>query len=270
MEREQNLPCRNRNKEGELTMKRLFALFLLVLFPVSSFAAGNADTYKMNVLKVSLKKSDGTWITIAQPNATIDIASAAPSASVAAMMSDTNIPAGSYVNFKIEAGKTWYVSGSDASTALGCLGGPYYTNTGGTIALVGTLSSAGSTATWTSDPPSGVTPTETLETATNVIGNKGEIAITLSLGAAGSGTASGNVEISGGGDLSTPIVINEDSTVSMSFTFDTQNTIHCVDLGGSNYAMFFTPPQAGTSFSITVDGVTNTITAAQMTMAFPS
>ena len=75
------------------------------------------------------------------------------------------------------------------------------------------------------------------------------------------------IEIYCKNNLTTPIVINENSQISMFFDFNTQNTVHYASPGG-NDAIFFTPPQEGTKFQITVDGVTTTITNSDMRIDF--
>ncbi|HOX22941.1 MAG TPA: DUF4382 domain-containing protein [Elusimicrobiales bacterium] len=254
-------------------MKKILFTLMVLALPLSAAlnaaAAGNPSTYKVTIKKVQLKKTDGTWVTIAEPNQELDIAAANAGAVAGSMMSDSAVPAGNYVNFRVVVGKTMSVKGSDSASAT-CVG-THYTKNGGAITLTGTAASAGNTKNWTADPPVATTTlTETVTTDTTVLADQGEMTITLKLGAASGGTASDGLEIEGQTDLNPAIVIQETSAVSMSFSFDTQNTVHCQQTGMASYSMFFTPPGAGTAFSITVDGATNNITAANMQMAFPA
>jgi hypothetical protein len=255
-------------------MKRFSILFFIAFFPVSAFSAGDALVYSMSVKKIMLKKSDGNWITISNPDVgmDVDVAAASPGAAATSLMSDTKIPPGSYVNFKIEVSKEWKISGNDSSVLMGCLGGPYYTKAGGKLEVIGKVSKASCTNLWgIDDPPFNIaTFVENVETATTNIGEMGEIEVSLSLGRAGGATASGNVEISGVSDLSVPINIFESSKISMYFSFNTKNTVHCVNFGGGNHTVFFTPPGSGTEFGITVDGAKYVLNGNEMKMCFPS
>ena len=76
------------------------------------------------------------------------------------------------------------------------------------------------------------------------------------------------MEIYASANLGTPMTVTSDSSVSMFFDFDTQGTVIYNDMGGLNNVMYFTPPQAGTQFGITVDGVTTTVTEANMRIDF--
>ena len=247
----------------------LLAATLPMLAAVTASAAGNPDTYKVTVKKIQLKTQAGSWVTIAQPNQEIDIAAANAGAVAGSLMSDSAIPAGNYVNFRMVIAKNISVKGSDS--ASGTCVGTHYTKSGGAITLTGTAASAGKTTTWTADPPvATVNLAETAATDTTVLGDQGEMTITLSLGAASGGTASDGLEIEGQADLGSPISVLETSTVSMSFSFDTQSTVHCQQTGMASYSMFFTPPGAGTAFGITVDGNSQTISAANMQVTFPA
>jgi hypothetical protein len=64
--------------------------------------------------------------------------------------------------------------------------------------------------------------------------------------------------------------------ITFAFTFDTSTACVRLPLGflnggndkNANGAMIYLPPSTGTSFSVTVDGVTTTIPAAQMEFEF--
>ncbi|MDP1854177.1 MAG: DUF4382 domain-containing protein [Candidatus Omnitrophota bacterium] len=223
-----------------------------LVFAAYSYA-GNADTYKITVQSIQLKSSAGNWVTIASPNREIDIASVNSGAIAASLASDVSVPVGTYVNFKIVVSEIIKFSGSD---------GVNYTKAGGAVTVTGTAASAASTATWPTAPPTTVvTMTENTESHTAVLAQKGEITATMDMDA---GDADNYMEIYRSNDLTTPITVNAGSTVSMFFDFDTQGTINYINLGGLNEIMFFTPPQSGTQFGITVDSVTTTINASDM------
>lgn len=224
-------------------------LFIALFFLCCSYA-GDATTYKITVQEVKLLKSDGvTWVTIASPNQEIDIASASAGATAGSFFSD--IPAGDYINFELVVSETMKFSGTD---------GGHNTRQGGTITITGNDASDASTATWAADPPN-ATLTEGNETCD---GTAGEVTVTLDLDA---GDADSYIEVRRGTNLTTPISVKSDSEISMYFDFDTQNTVHFEAAGGANI-MYYTPPGAGTKFEITVDGVTTTITEADMEIYF--
>jgi|GEM_PF-4642336 len=229
-------------------------LFLGMFFLAVSYA-GDASIYKVTVQSIQLKTSSGSWVTIASPNQEIDIASVSAGAVAASLLSDVKIPAGSYVNFKIVLSETMKFSGSDSG---------FYTKEGGSITLTGDDVTDGSTATWTSDPPI-CSLTESVETATVNSSEQGEVTAILDL--ENGGDADNYIEIYSDSDLTTPITVNENSEVSMYFTFDTQGTVNYVNIGGNNI-MYFTPPGAGTTFGITIDGVSYSISAADMEIYF--
>jgi hypothetical protein len=234
-------------------------LALLITISNNTSYAGNAATYKMTVQSIQLKKSDGTWVTIAQPNQEIDIASVSAGATAASLLSDAPIPVGQYVNFKMVFSETMKFSGSD---------GAHYTVAGSTVTVNGDNAGlSASTATWTTDPPANTTLDETNEShsATEPAGGAGEVTAVLNLD---KNDADNYIEVYRGTDLATPISITADSAVTMFFDFDTQGTINYIDYGGTNDIMFFSPPQEGTQFQITVDGTTSTLSESQMQVDF--
>ncbi len=236
----------------------VFVVVALILFSSSISYAGNASTYKMTVQKIQLKDSNGNWVTISQPNREIDIASVDPAATAASLLSDISIPAGDYVNFKLTISETMKFSGSD---------GTHYTVAGSTVTVNGDDAGlSASTFTWTAFPPANTTLTEVGEShsATEPVGGAGEVTAVLNLD---KDDSDDYIEVQGKSDLGTAISIGADSQVSMIFDFDTQDTVNYIDNGGDD-VMFFTPPQEGTQFQITVDGTTTTITENQMQIDF--
>ena len=204
---------------------------------------------------VQIRQTDGTWVTVAQPNQEIDLASVAAGATAASLAAGVSVPPGQYDNFKIVVSETVKFSGSD---------GANYSNSGGAITIAGADAAAASTATWAGFPPN-ANLTETTESYTANLGSKGEVTATLDLDA---GDADNYMEIYASANLGTPMTVTSDSSVSMFFDFDTQGTVIYNDMGGFNNVMYFTPPQAGTQFGITVDGVTTTVTEANMRIDF--
>jgi hypothetical protein len=240
-------------------MKNYKCLFCFILFFILlgclafNVQAGNASTYKITVQSIQLKKDTGSWVTITSPNQEIDIASVAQN-SVASSFSNVVIPAGNYVNFKCVVSETVKFSGSD--------GAGHYTASGGVLTLTGD-GTVNSTTDWTADPPeANVTLTENAET--HSAASEGEITANLDIHPS---DGDNYMEIYKITDLATPIVVNASSKISMYFDFDTQNTIHYVSVAG-NDTMYFTPPQTGTKFEMAVDGVTTTITEAEMKIDF--
>lgn len=229
-------------------------VFILLYFTIESFAVGDAATYKVTVQSVQLKNDAGTWITIATPNQEIDIASAAAGAVAGSFMNDATVPPGNYVNFKIVLSETMTFSGSD---------GANFTRSGGDVTITGNDAAAASTATWSGFPPN-ATPAESVESH-QLAGPAGEVTVHLNL----AGDTDNYIEVYGRSDLTSPVSVTVSSAVSMYFDFDTQNTVihQLMGLPALN-VMFFTPPQAGTQFGITVDGTSITITEAGMRIDF--
>lgn len=240
-----------------------FSVVFLAFFSAAAVceAAGNAQAYWVTVQEVLLKKANGEWITIASPNQQINIASATAGADAGSFMANNKIPSGSYVNFKVRLSKTMRFSGVDA------LGGPGYTNAGGSITLTQTVAGNGaqSTTTWAADPPVGqVTLTDGVTTSYSAVpGAQGEVTATLNLNL---GNANNYIEVLATNDLATPVTINSDSVVSMFFQFNTTNTVSWAAIPGN--VMFFLPPRAGSAFGITADGVSLSITTANMKTDF--
>jgi len=250
-------------------VKRLLflAVFVISILALTSlcYALGDATTYKMTIQSVQLKSSTtGSWVTIATPNTEVDIVGdASGQNSVAATISGgIAIPTGSYDNFKMVISETMTIAGSD---------GANLTAASGAVTIGGGANSE-TTVNWGGFPPPNTTLTETVNSYSAAA--VGEVTFTLDLDA---GDADNYIEVYRNGDLGTPITVTATSVVSMWFDFDTQNTIVFVpaagvgggdtDLGADGI-MTFSPPQSGTSFSITVDGTTTTITEAQMRIDF--
>lgn len=226
-------------------------------------AAGNAQAYWVTVQEVLLKKTSGEWITIASPNQQINIASVAAGADAGSFIPGGKIPTGSYVNFKVRLSKTMRFSGVDALGAPG----PSYTNAGGSITLTQAVAGNGaeSTTNWPADPPAGqVTLGDGATTSYSAAaGAQGEVTATLNLNLA---NANNYIEVLATNDLATPVTITPDSVVSMVFQFDTANTVHWAAIPGN--VMYFTPPQRGSAFGITVGGVSLSVTGANMKIDF--
>ncbi len=225
-------------------------IILGILIIVPCYAVGDADTYKITVKTIRLRdSSSGSWVIIASPNQEVDIASVSAGAVAGSMASSAKVPVGSYDNFLLEVSEVIKFSGTDGTT---------HTKSGGSVTLTGNDADDDSTATWDSFPPD-VETSETVATDTTTLSEKGEITATLDLENGGGGDTS--LYLYGSSNLSTPITVNADSVISMSFDFDTQNT---ATLSGD--IMIFAPPQDGSAFSITVDEVTTTITESEMQM----
>lgn len=236
----------------------LFALLILTfLITPDSYAAGDAETYKMTVQRVQLKNdATDTWVTISTPNRELDIAAVNAGAVAGTLVGDSTIPVGNYDNFKMVISETLSFSGAD---------GTNYSKSGGTITVTGSDANAASTATWGGALPNS-TFTESVESHTAVAGEQGEVSVTLDLDA---GDADNYFEVYLQNDLTNTINITANSKVTMSFDFDTQGTINYINAGGAvGNAMFFSPPQEGTEFVITVDSTSTTISESQMRTDF--
>ena len=247
-------------------MRRLlllgFFVILTLVFAINCFATGDATTYKMTIQSVQLKSSTtGNWVTIATPNQEVDIVNDASGQNTvaAAIASGIEIPIGSYDNFKLVISETMYVAGSD---------GAHHTSAGSSVTMEGANANTASTALW-GNLVGGITGagnvnlTETGESH-KAAGTPAEVTFTLDLDA---GDADNYIEVYRNGDLGTPLTMTASSVVSMWFDFDTQGTIEYVAAGPNDIMVFF-PPQSGTAINVTVDGVTTTITEAQMRIDF--
>lgn len=244
-------------------MKRKPILFTVAILacaflwrPLNAYG-GNPTAYKITIKEVKLKKStDGEWITIASPNQEINVAAVGQNSAAGSF--NVNIPAGSYDNFMLVCSDRIKFSGSD-TVGLNT----YYTKAGGIIDCHGTVASDGSTYTWAHDPPTTVEGTDdATPTETGTQAEQGEVTEICDLANNGDGQMSLYMIT----DSATPVVVNANSKVSMYFDFDTQGTLHVET--HSFDQMYLLPPQAGSEFGITVDGITYSITAAEMRFDF--
>ncbi|MFC1704362.1 hypothetical protein ACFL1E_06250 [Candidatus Omnitrophota bacterium] len=246
----------------------LIALINIICLASLCFAAGNPTSYKTTVQTVQLKSATtGSWITIASPNAEIDLVQDASGAGTvaASFATDVTIPVDTYDNFKLIISETMQVTGCDGTDC---------TATNGALTLNGNNVCAASTALWDTCGAQGIFTAgavileETADTYSN--GSAGETTYTLNLHA--EPTDGDNfIELYRNGDLTTPITVTATSVISMWFDFDTIGTVRYIgapgggdtDLGSNGITMFL-PPQEGSAFSITVDGATSSITADNM------
>lgn len=232
----------------------LAVAIILSMFHISNcYARGNAETYIVRVLRVEIRKTDGTWITIATPNQEIDIASANAGATAGSLSG--SVPPGSYDNFRLRLSETMRFSGSDTAQ---------YTRAGGNVTVTGNDSNDASTATWATYPPDTEELVENAESHSSA-GPAGEVTAQLDLDA---NDGDNYIEVYATNNSSTPVTVNADSAISMYFDFDTQGTIIYDSTSGDGNIMFFLPPQTGTRFGITVDGTSLTITEADMRIDF--
>ena len=260
-------------------MRKFLRLLVFIIFSfvfvIPCFANGNPTHYKMTIQAIYVHDApSNTWVLVASPNQEVDIVGdSSGQNAVAASLGGISIPPGTYDNFKLRISETMKVTGSN---------GADYTKAGGVITITGLTSSAASTADWPTDPPGAgvVTMVETVDTLTTDSAQAGEVSMVLDLGAAKVGGDSDNyIEVSGDNNINPPLTVTSTSQVSMWFSFDTQNTVQSLsnadltigmggtDVGG-NGATIFLPPQAGTTFSITVDGRTESVSASGMRIDF--
>lgn len=254
-------------------MRKLILSLFALLFSASVFAAGTPTSYKVTVKAVQLKNSAGQWVTIAAPYQEVDIASASAGQSVASLFSDTVIPAGIYVNFRVVLSETFRVSGTDTV---------YSTAAGGVLNVSSTdPSKTGSTTTaeWNFDPNNAgsvlgfaslLSSSQPVD-CVKVAGTPGEMTVNLNL----SNDADSDIFVQGVGDLSIAdaVEIKGDSEVTMSFSFDMNDSVLEIDptpgaVDSGDEVIAFLPPQEGTEFTITVDGVTEVVDSTMMAMEF--
>ena len=230
-------------------------IFIFLCLASELFAAGAATKYIITVQTIQLRNDSGEWVTIATPNQPINIADVDVGAVAGSFLNDASIPFGNYVNFKLIISETMTVAGSD---------GIHFTTANGSAVLTGNAATAADL--------DGMIPTlDEGGTETHNLAAKGDMTIQVNLD---NSDADDYIEIYAAVDLGDPLVIKRGSVVSMWFDFDTAGTIHYVAADGwgagspASNAMYFTPPGAGTEFSITVDARTVAVTSANMTMAF--
>lgn len=254
-------------------MKKLILSLFALFVSFSVFAAGNPTVYKVTVKAVQLKNLAGQWVTIAAPYQEVDIASASAGQAVASLFSDSVIPAGSYVNFRVVLSETLRVAGTDTV---------YSTVAGGILNISSTdPSKTGSTSTaeWNFDPtnPASALGFAALLTSAQPVdcvklaGTPGEMTVNLDL----DNDADSDIFVQGIADLSIAdaVGINGDSEVSMSFSFNMNNSVLEIDptpgaADSGDEVIAFLPPQEGTQFTITVDGVAKSVTGDMMEMQF--
>lgn len=245
-------------------MKVIYLTIMCLLLSVAlSYAVGDATKYEVTVQGMQIRKTDGSWKDLQVPQTAIDIASVNAGATAGQMLNATTIDPGSYDNFRLILSNVMVAAGADGANS---------TNTGGQLTLTATTANGASSATWANDGNGNGLPTanpaEPSETHKAGAANPGDITVTLNLGAAG-GRNDGQIYIQRQNPLGSPITILPTSTVSFAFSFDTLSTIYHQDVGGGPAdIMYIVPPAGGTSFSITVDGVTTTVAAGQMELEF--
>lgn len=235
-------------------------IFLGLLFVMgNAYALGDATHYYVTIQEIALKQVGGAWVTIASPNQEIDICNVSVGQAAATIGASLKIPAGEYDNFKVKVSSTMRFEGAD---------GLNYTKDGGTITMEGghVDGSAASTATWAGSTPGlDVEPGAQSGTYTTNVLEQGVVTINLNLHP---GDTDGYMEVYGSSNLATPISVKEDSAISMWFDFDTKNTVGYTVAPGPVDIMYLLPPKSGTEYSITVDGVTTSISANDMQIDF--
>lgn len=236
-------------------------LFGILCFVNNAYAIGDATHYYVTVQEILLKQVGGGWITIASPNQEMDLCNVGAGQAAATIGASMKIPAGEYDNFKIKVSSTMRFEGADGAS---------YTKEGGTITMEGGHSGGKGASTTTWDGP-GDTPGLDVEPGassgtytTNVL-EQGLVTIVLNLDP---GDSDGFMEVYGITNLTTPISVKEDSAISMWFDFDTKSTVGYTVAPGPVDIMYLLPPRYGTEYSITVDGVTTSISAANMRIDF--
>lgn len=248
-------------------MKKTLFLLIFLIITVSlipqCYGLGDASTYKVTVQKVEAKQSDGTWITIFELNIEVDVGQDALGAGGIGAFLSGNLPPGSYLNFRITFSESVTFAGQDGSG--------HFTAASGNITITGTDADAASTNDWP-DTMAELLALISYDEATEThadSGPAGEVTVNLDLGAGKAGGDTDNYcQVYGKSDFATPVVIEDDSLVSMFFDFDTKDTVQYVQTGGGNDLMIFTPPKEGTQFGVTVDGTSYAITEANMRVDF--
>lgn len=248
-------------------MKKILFLLLVALAMNISFASqcycwteGNPSSYKITVQKLEAKNSGGTWVNVFTLNMEIDIADAAQNSSAAQISGF--LPEGDYVNFRIFVSETIKYTGSIGSN---------YTLTDGSITFRSLIENGASTRNWPAtlqelitDGYVGIAEDNGTWSDTSA----GECTAVLDLGWEGGtgGDTDNYFTVTSANDLTTPITVNWDSEISISYYFDTQGTL--IHQTGATEYMFFLPPKEGTKFEITVDGTTFTIDKSNMAVDF--
>jgi len=255
-------------------MRKLISVLIFVgvfFITITCYAVetGNPSSYKITVQQIQMRNSTtNEWIIIASPNEELDLVSGVIAGGTAAtFLTDSDIPPGSYDNFKLVISETMRITGSTDNA---------FTADGGALRLDGADPDVdGSTSTWGGTQPD-VDMVETIDTYSATAA--GEVAFTVNLH---TDDADNYIEVyydDTNNPALTPIVVSAGSEITMWFDFDTEETVQFIndveaDVSGytdlsDNGICVFLPPQEGTQFSITVDGTTTTLTASQMRTDF--
>lgn len=223
-----------------MTKTGRIAALLAVFFIFNGTAHPSGDPIELiyTVQKIMLKKIDGQWITVLQPNQAVDMLS--ESSIVFTIHNKGEIPPGKYVNLKIYLSETVLFTGSDTK---------FLTKAGGITKITGS-------AAYATDLPGEITafvekaPTWTLK-------EMGRITQHLDFDHS---DADDYITLYAKRDFLDPVSINESSTVKVSFAFDIIGTVRfawpeyfAADVPDKK-VMFYMPSDHVNELVLTVDG----------------
>ncbi len=192
-------------------MKKLIKLSIIIIalftYQTEASAApgqagnffGNTTTYQVTISKIEISQDNSTWVTLGEGAQTFNIASTNVGAAVGNYVSNTAIPAGTYLYVRVTVSRTMQINGT------GQTGGVTYYTTANTVNVgMGTI---------------GI--------GTNIAG--GQAAATIIIPSDGTPIGDETVVVSGGNlivteTLSSPFtVLATGGTININF--DTQNTV---------------------------------------------
>ena len=237
-------------------MKKIHSCFLIsVFFALAIFCggerafAGDPAYLGVTIKKVQLKNRNGDWVTLAEPNKTIDLRGDEP---VAEFVNKNRVPAGEYVNVKITLSETFHISGSD---------GKNLTKQGGEITVAGSAAKA-------ADLPGDLTSVRQSAPTWNTL-SEGEITEHLSLDYE---DRDDMMEIYGKREFKKPLAIKEGSEVRVTMGIELRDTLHFVwpnfFSGLTEEAMYFLPPKDVSEVSVKSGATTVLLTSESLEWAF--
>ena len=197
---------------------------------------------------MELKRADGSWTAVAEPDHPVDLA--AEEAGLSFFNNQGRVPEGGYVNFRVTLSDRVRVAGRD---------GDFYTAAGGE-AEIGTVAG-----------PSGAPPKissfrEKVPTLSRR-GPPGDVTLRLVPGG-------GSLVLSGREDFGTPLRVAQGSFIGVWFTLDLKGTLRRASPGefgpGSpeRDAMVFLPWRRVQGATVTIDGATRTLDADAVTLVY--
>lgn len=225
--------------------------FLAVAAPALAETRPETTKYAITIRKVELRSTDGTWVTVVEPDRVIDLINEEP---VVSFFNNGRIPEGSYVNFRLVLSETVTIAGCVKNNC---------TMGGGSATLTGTAANA-------AELPGVITGwSETAPTWHK--GAAGDVKLKLDLD---NQDEDDKIVIKANRDFGPPIEISEGQFVKVWFDVDLRHSMeHALPDGFApgapkKHAMYVMPPALIEELKITVGTDTRTFTSDQILLEF--